>query len=128
MAKLTKKQERDERILRNGFRLQRTFNVTNLGPLALTKAVHRIETAMHRVAEDYCNGIITEEQSDKKEQSAIKRLDALLNFKAQGIPVFINADTRGYALKISDAWMIGHPECDLERDWGGYGILAPEIN
>jgi hypothetical protein len=42
------------------------------------------------------------------------------------VPVFLNRDPRGYALKIDDEWMRSqaHP---LHRDWGGYGIIAPEI-
>ena len=45
------------------------------------------------------------------------------------VPVFINLDPRGYALKIDDEWMREHkqPLGHLHQDWGGYGILAPEI-
>ncbi len=42
------------------------------------------------------------------------------------VPVFINRDPRGYALKINDEWMTEH-DAKLEKDWGGYGLLAPEI-
>lgn len=51
------------------------------------------------------------------------------------VPIFINRDPRGCALKIRDDWMRdnmhdgarGYAIARLERDWGGYGILAPEI-
>lgn len=50
------------------------------------------------------------------------------------VPVFINRDPRGYALKIDDEWlrkMRDNPNtvhlASIERDWGGYGIIAPEI-
>lgn len=43
------------------------------------------------------------------------------------VPVFINRDPRGYALKIDDGWMREH-NAELHRDWGGYGIIAPEID
>lgn len=43
------------------------------------------------------------------------------------VPVFLNGDPRGYALKIEDNWMRARPELRLHSDWGGYGILAPEI-
>jgi hypothetical protein len=43
------------------------------------------------------------------------------------VPVFVNLDPRGYALKIDEAWMRKHNPA-LSRDWGGYGLLAPEIN
>jgi hypothetical protein len=42
------------------------------------------------------------------------------------VPVFLNDDARGYSLKIRDEWMREH-KAELHRDWGGYGILAPEI-
>ena len=44
------------------------------------------------------------------------------------VPVFVNKDARGYALKIDDEWMRAHPGVWLHSDWGGYGILAPEID
>jgi hypothetical protein len=43
------------------------------------------------------------------------------------VPVFLNRDPRGYALKIDDEWMRAHPQFRLHTDWGGYGIIAPEI-
>lgn len=44
-----------------------------------------------------------------------------------GVPVFLNRDPRGYALKIDDEWMRKH-DAKLYRDWGGYGIIAPDID
>lgn len=43
------------------------------------------------------------------------------------VPVFVNRDPRGYALKISDEWMQQH-NATLHRDWGGYGIIAPDLS
>lgn len=46
------------------------------------------------------------------------------------VPVFINRDPRGYALKIKSEYMAGAgwiAQLALMRDWGGYGIIAPEI-
>ena len=51
----------------------------------------------------------------------------LFNCKLSGL--FINGDARGYALKINDKIMQQeYKETGLHQDWGGYGILAPEIN
>ena len=47
--------------------------------------------------------------------------------RRQLVPVFINRDPRGHALKIDDTYMREH-SLHLVTDWGGYGILAPEIN
>lgn len=42
------------------------------------------------------------------------------------VPVLLNGDPRGYALKIDDTWM-REAKTPLHQDWGGYGIIAPEI-
>lgn len=51
--------------------------------------------------------------------------------KSPLIPVFINLDPRGYALKIDDEWMRANQgkwgDDNLTTDWGGYGLIAPEI-
>lgn len=43
------------------------------------------------------------------------------------VPVFVNSDPRGYALKIENDWMRAHGG-NLHRDMGGYGILAPDFS
>lgn len=124
---MTKKQKQREEILRHGFKLIRIFNLPEgTGPVDLCKKVHRIEAEMHRMAERQCNEDVPTEEVEKKETSVLRRLDALLNFKAQGIPVFINHDPRGYALKIRDKYVREH-NLDIHRDWGGYGIIAPDF-
>lgn len=40
--------------------------------------------------------------------------------------VFLNRDPRGYALKIDSEYVRAH-SLAIHRDWGGYGIIAPEI-
>jgi len=43
------------------------------------------------------------------------------------VPIFLNRDPRGYALKIRSEWMAERNETQLHSDWGGYGILAPDL-
>lgn len=126
---MNRKDRQREQILQHGFDLIRVFNLPdNTLPVTLCKAVHRIETKIHRLETDVCNGV---EQDDAKveriEKSALKRLDKILNFKAQGIPVIINGDPRGYALKIDSEYVRTH-NIKIHQDWGGYGIIAPEFN
>jgi len=124
---MTKKQRKAESILRHGFRLQRIFPATReMSPVALAKSLHRIEVEAHRLAEAECSRPLAEGYSERKESSILRRLDALLGFKAAGVPVFLNGDPRGYALKIEDSYVREH-NVEIERDWGGYGILAPEF-
>lgn len=42
------------------------------------------------------------------------------------VPVFVNLDPRGFALKIDDEWMRASG-ATLYSDWGGYGIIAPDL-
>jgi hypothetical protein len=52
------------------------------------------------------------------------------------VPVFLNRDPRGYALKIDEEWLqaarrdgrtVGAVGCCIYQDWGGYGIIAPNL-
>lgn len=42
------------------------------------------------------------------------------------VPVFLNRDPRGYSLKIESEWTKEHAP-ELYQDWGGYGIIAPDL-
>lgn len=66
----------------------------------------------------------TEEEQDAFFEKILNSVDKILNFKAQNIPVFINHDPRGYALKIKSEYCQG---LQIHQDFGGYGILAPEF-
>jgi hypothetical protein len=43
------------------------------------------------------------------------------------VPIFVNRDPRGYCLKIDDEYTRAN-KLDIGTDWGGYGIIAPEID
>ena len=82
--------------------------------------LRQIERKAHKWAEDSCNYEISE-RTEARRHSIIER-DVRRVFGGE-LPqgFFINGDPRGYALKID-------PEkgdtAGLERDWGGYGLLA----
>jgi len=125
MAKRT--QEKKERILRHGFALQRIFPATkSMGPVSLVEALQRLEKRAHKLAEDECNRPLPEGYADRVQAKIERELDALLDFKRAKVPVFVNGDPRGYALKIEDGYVRDH-NLDIHRDWGGYGILCPEF-
>jgi hypothetical protein len=114
-----------EQILRHGFDLKRLFKIDdyNVGPVSFAKTIHRLEVKAHRLAEDECNGI---EVKENWEDGILRSLDRITGFKKLGIPCFVNGDPRGYALKVEDSY-IRENNIDIYRDWGGYGILAPEF-
>jgi hypothetical protein len=112
----------------HGENLNRIFN-TGLKPIELCKKLRRIQGALEGPILNYCNGDygITSEQLDNRIDKALDRLDKILNFRTRNIPVFVNRDPRGYALKIDDEYIRIH-KIAIYRDWGGYGILAPTFD
>ena len=119
-----------ESITSHGFILHRLFIKDGIAqPLTLSKSLRRIETRLHRLAEDLCNGVkeLTDKQFEAMEKRELARVTALLPYLPESA-IVINTDPRGYALKISTEYMKANDLDDIERDWGGYGILAPDIN
>ena len=122
-----KKQDRmKEQIRIHGENLNRIFNL-NEDPDKLSRRVHRLEVKAHRLATDYCNGAIQGDDFNDAAHKVYRSLEKIINYKQQRIPVFINQDARGYALKIQDDYVREH-DLKIHRDWGGYGILAPEFD
>lgn len=123
---MTPKQE--QAIRKHGEQLNAIFH-TGLDPLTLCKKLRRIEGAAHRLGEDCCNYLSMESlEYDKRIGRIRDRIADTLGetwTELEHLGVFINMDPRGYALKI-DATFKGAP--NLHRDFGGYGILAPEID
>lgn len=122
---MNKKQRMNQEILRHSFRLCEYFGIEE-SPyplLSLAKALRRMENKVHRLAEQHCNGEIEDmpDYEDKLNKLLVK-YGATKNVDT----VFINQDPRGYTLKIKSKDE-GNTEEFYCRDWGGYGILAPEF-
>lgn len=153
----TKKQRQNEQINTHGKNLLAIFpRAAESDPVKLCKKLRRLEAKARRICTDYCNGEFDAGENGEKLDAA---LDAILaNVNAilgnnpedlpSAVPVFVNRDPRGYALKIEDAWMIERREqwdrqiakqgkkaigpsywalLRFHRDLGGDGILSPEI-
>lgn len=60
----------------------------------------------------------------------IEKLQEQVKKIIPGVPFFVNHDARGYAIKINDDIMrfLFDKGIRLHTDFGGDGILAPEIN
>jgi hypothetical protein len=86
------------------------------------KRLYELENKLHKLAEDYCNGVIRSGEEYETRQLPFKTLLKEL------LPIphlFVNNDPRGYALKIEDEY-IRESNSSLYRDMGGYGIVCPE--
>lgn len=86
----------------------------------------KMERIAHKAAEDYCNGDIDEKALDEILLPISEGVKGLFGNNLMGF--FINTDPRGYALKIKDSTLREeYADIGLQRDWGGYGLLSPEI-
>ena len=129
MTKAQRRTAQLERHYKSLEKLAELWGVENPNGKKLSTKLLGIERKAHKDATDWCNGDITSEQWEVKEQEYRKQVKALFGGRLDGLR--INGDARGYTLKIDDKFM--RPENGLYKDtglytdWGGYGILAPEI-
>lgn len=87
--------------------------------------------------EDYCNGLIDEEQADAVCGRAMKRVKTVLGcvqIDVEERGMFVNRDPRGCALKLGEEWtrdwngvMLEQRKEQITTDMGGYGLLAPDL-
>jgi hypothetical protein len=92
----------------------------------LSLALWKLELKAHKAAEDYCNGVIDGDAFDGIAAFTGVVVQGLFQGNLEGLK--INGDPRGYALKIDDAvFKEKYFDTGITRDWGGYGILSPEI-
>lgn len=123
---MNKKERMYQQIEKHGNDLNKIFGL-NEDPIKLAKKLHALEVKAHKLAEDYCNGIVTTEDWEGLTEVILEKLYKALNCKGEDIPVFVNGDARGYALKIDDEYVRAN-ELKIYKDWGGYGILAPDFD
>jgi len=91
--------------------------------LKIWRQLRLAEGIGQRLGLQLCNG----PEMTEDEQEALKnRIRTKVKKALGGIPpgFFINLDPRGHALKLEEKSV----PMDLHTDWGGYQILAPEIN
>ena len=121
---MNKKEILYSRITRHGQNLKAMFNLDrDIDPVKLCKRLLRLETKAHRLAVDFCNGDIDQLEWDKKADQILTKVETILKNKKV---LFLNGDARGYALKIDDEYLKNN-NFNIHRDWGGYGIIAPDF-
>ena len=120
-------------------------------PINLCKKLRRLENQAHRITTQLCNGfpeLDHESQEDHIAELEIKlcRIEGkvcdLLQSHYDETPInkqiklnaiFINRDPRGYALKVDSetvkyfAKETNYADFFPHQDWGGFGIIAPDL-
>ena len=120
-------QELNAKIIKHGLKLQKIFpSVASMDPIALCKKLRRLESIGNRAATNLCNVANYQDTFDAIKDDLLAKLDKLLDFRALKIPVFVNGDPRGHALKI-DCEYVRANGLDIYTDWGGEGLLAPDL-
>ena len=106
-------------------------SLTERDPVKLCKRLRQLESQGNALAlrvssgPEFPNGY---DEVDRIKETILDGVDKLLAFRADAVPVFVNLDPRGYALKIGEAWMnLRKRRVPLHADWGGYGIIAPDL-
>ena len=138
--KATDKQQMYNNIQRHGEQLNAIFN-TGIEPIELCKKLFRVEKKANHAATCLCNTNTlnllelnrftgydvkqaTEEEQEKFFNDIEKKVIKILGEKAKDF-LYINLDPRGYSLKIKSEKA---KELNIYKDWGGYGIIAPDFN
>lgn len=108
------------RVQQHGNNLLRIFpNATEQDPINLCRKLRRLEAKAHLAAEEYCNGKLDSFGWIDASVKVVNKVRDLLGSDR----AWANADPRGYALKVDLL-----PGERLHTDWGGYGIIAPDLN
>ena len=134
MTKRERRQVQLERHYAALVRLAEACGVEKADGKKLSVYLLKQEQEAHKKAEDYCNGLINSEEWEAVQDSITERVQKQFNNQLVGF--FVNGDPRGCALKIDDAVMRSgsikgtesrYATVGISQDWGGYGLLAPEI-
>ena len=91
----------------------------------LCRKLRKLEKIASLINEKYCNGDITGLEFEVEKSEIIEKVKRIFNNYSFIDAFYYNSDTRGYALKLHGEYVVNW---NIHKDWGGYGILAPEFN
>lgn len=131
-AKLNKRERRAAQLLAHYAtceRLAAYLGVKNLDGKKISVALWKAEQFASKKSVAYCNGEISDTDWKWCQKMVSADVEKALGKLPPGF--FVNSDPRGYALKIDNENPEGKALIEavkLHADWGGYGILSPEID
>lgn len=103
--------------------LGQIFGNDCVNPYSTFEILLKAEKEANRKATDYCNGLIDGDKFEAWKDKFLFRLKNKLMIDKLPSGFILNTDPRGYALKMAEGTF---PD-GMWRDFGGYGILAPEF-
>jgi hypothetical protein len=119
------------RIQKHGEDLKTLFNLpADTDPVKLCKALRRLEAKGEAIGLQLCNGPeMSEEEQEKRSGVVLIAVYKKLKNTDKRVPVILNLDPRGYALKIKEEWTREYRNAgkSIYTDMGGYGIIAPDL-
>ena len=121
---MNKRERMYQQIEEHGENLKKIFKL-DVDAVKLSKKLFSLENKAHRLSTQYCNGDIDAGTWDTETGKILAKVDKITGYKEKGLPVFINGDCRGYALKLRSEFAY---DKNIYRDMGGFGILAPNFN
>lgn len=119
----TKKERMNEDNRRHGVNLCALFQLDE-DPVKLAKKLLKLELQARDLTTKENNGDISLETCDVETELILDKVDKITGFRAKGIPVFIQGDSRGSTLQIDDEY-IRKNRVTLWTNMGGCGVLAP---
>lgn len=123
---MNKQQTMKQAIVAHGKQLLAIFpRASEQDPDNLCRKLRRLETKVSRASVSHCNGEMGADAWEEVKEASRDALRRLLN--PGGVPLYVNSDPRGYALKIPSEY-VRRNGLEIHRDWGGYGILAPDLS
>lgn len=145
--KLNKRERKAQQLLAHYAtceRLAEYLGASNPDGKKISVALLKLEREAHKIATAYCNGedapyslagvagVFRNNSEDGWEAFTGLAQVTVVDILGKIPPgFFVNGDARGYALKIDNDTPAGKALIDavkLHTDWGGYGILSPEID
>lgn len=123
-----KKIEMYARIKKHGEDIKKIFSLpADTDPVKLCKKLRQYEIKAQRVQDIHAAGKY--EEAAREEALLLVGLVILTLKQTSGneFGIFINRDQRGYALKIPDE-IVKEKNLTIHKDWGGFGIIAPDLN
>lgn len=117
------------RITKHGEDLKKVFGLPGADPVKLCKRLHRLEIEASRIMTEYTNGDIDMQAVEAYREDLASSLVRIIGAENM-TKIYINQDPRGYTLKLNTAAteQAHKAGINIHRDWGGYGILAPEFD